>query len=199
LCRPSLLCCVANHAAADGSVGVVNEKDAVAAEILAISHPVAFLEGSMGVAPPIEDLHVALLEAQLRPSTQKVLNMLPRRPLPPRKTPPAAAGAAESLAVAGDAAAASSSSSSSTDRPAAAAAAVEEVLSTQQLYGGEVPEKMIQLLPTYWDQVQLSAGDVLPLGSKALMRMLQASSWAEEFRDPATSQVRCGGGCLLCS
>jgi hypothetical protein len=71
----------------------------------------------------------------------------------------------------------------------------DEVFSTQQLYGGEVPEEMIQLLPTYWDQVQLSAGDVLPLGSKALMRMLQASSWAEEFRDPATSQV-CFCGCV---
>lgn len=64
-----------------------------------------------------------------------------------------------------------------------------EVLSTQQLYGGEVPAEMIQLLPTYWDQVQLGPADVPPLASKVLLRMLQASSWAEEFRDPATSQV----------
>lgn len=43
---------------ADGSVGVVTEKEAIAAELLAISHPLAFLEGSMGVAPPVEDLQV---------------------------------------------------------------------------------------------------------------------------------------------
>jgi hypothetical protein len=143
-------------------------------------------------------MQVALLESQLRPSWQKVLNMLPRRPLPAtagtQPAPAAAAAVVEPL----DAAAAatdgpdSSSTSSSTDAQtaAAAAAAASEVRTTQQLYGGEVPEEMIQLLPTYWEQVQLQAGDVPPLASKALLRMLQASSWAEEFRDPATSQVR---------
>lgn len=44
--------------------------------------------------------------------------------------------------------------------------------------------------PPRHPQVELSPGSVPPLGSKALMRLLQASSWGEEFRDPAASQVR---------
>ena len=126
-------------------MGVVNEKEAVCAEILAISHPVAFLEGSMGVAPPVEDLHAQLLEQQqLRPSIQKVLQLLPRTPPPPRPQQ-------QQQQEAGSDTTSSSSSISSAAPPAAAAAAA---VGQQQLYGGgEVPQEMIQLLPTYWDQV----------------------------------------------
>lgn len=197
-------------------MGVVNEKEAIAAELIAISHPVAFLDGSMGAAPPVEDLHVALLEAQqgqLRPSVQKVLSMLPQQPLLPKNTPQQQqqqqSGAVDAAAGVGASAGAGASqteqqpSSSSSpaaaeqqhqQRPAAAAssaAASSSSLTPQQLYGGGViPDELLQLLPNYWEGVGIGPSDVSPLSSKALMRMLQASSWGEEFRDPATSQVR---------
>lgn len=148
----------------------------------------------MGQAPPVEDLHVALLESTLRPAVRKVLQLLPRRPLPSKPTPPpAAAAAAVDTAAAADTANPAeqpgSSSTSAVQPSSQPAAAAADGAGPSELYGGEVPEELIQLLPSYWEQVGVTASEVPPLGSKALMRLLQASSWAEEFRDPATSQV----------
>lgn len=171
-------------------MGLVTEKEAVQAELLAVSHPVAFLEGDMGTAPPVEDLHVALLEAQLRPSIHKVFSLLPQRPLTKprsRTTPPPAAAAGDAVDAGSGTQGTADSSSSDT-----AADVLSQQQQQQQLYGGEVPGDILQLLPTYWDQqpeLLAAVGGGEQLGSKALMRMLQASCWSEEFRDPASSQV----------
>jgi hypothetical protein len=176
-------------------VGIITDKEAIPAELVTISHPIAFLEGTMGQAPPVEDLHVALLESTLRPAVHKVLQLLPRRPLLRKPTPAPTAAAVDTASAADTAEQPGSSSTSAVQPSSQPPPAAAEGAGPGELYGGDVPEEMIQLLPSYWDQVGVTESEVPPLGSKALMRLLQASSWAEEFRDPATSQVRRLGGC----
>jgi hypothetical protein len=153
------VCC---YAIADGSIGIVAAEEVTGAELLSVSQPLAFLEGAMGSPPSVEDLHVAMLEAELGPAVAKVLSYLPRKPSP------AKAGAA------------SSSSSSDSQQQQQADPNAQEL-----------PPSMTHLQPSFWGQVQQGAGGLAAkkVGSKQLMRLLQASCWSEEFQDPAAAQV----------
>uniref|UniRef100_A0A383VNI3 SET domain-containing protein n=1 Tax=Tetradesmus obliquus TaxID=3088 RepID=A0A383VNI3_TETOB len=153
----------------DGSIGVVAAEEVTGAELLSVSQPLAFLEGAMGSPPSVEDLHVAMLEAELGPAVAKILSYLPHKPSP--------------------AAAAGTSSSSSTDDPQQ-----QQQQQQQQVdpTAQELPPSMMHLQPAFWGQVQQGAGGLAAkkVGSKQLMRLLQASCWSEEFQDPAAAQVR---------
>ena len=72
---------------ADGTLGVVAAQDLPAAQLLCCVPPLVFLKGGLGAPPAVEDLHVELLEAPLRPAEQQVLCLLPRKPLPPPPPP----------------------------------------------------------------------------------------------------------------
>lgn len=161
---------------ADGSVGAVASEDANGAELLVVSHPVAFLEGSLGSPPSVEDLHVSLLEAEISPSVTKVLSYLPRRPVAAAAAAKSAP-AAQPLAGTADPAADATSTSQPSPQQQSAAGADEQ----------ELPPSFAHLLVQFWDQVGTFA--VNKLSSKQLMRMLQASCWSEEVQDPAASQV----------
>eukprot|EP00882_Tetradesmus_deserticola_P016625 GHRQ01017765.1.p1 GENE.GHRQ01017765.1~~GHRQ01017765.1.p1 ORF type:complete len:199 (+),score=64.81 GHRQ01017765.1:260-856(+) len=77
----------------DGSIGVVTAEEVTGAELLSVSQPLAFLQGTMGSPPAVEDLHASMLEGELGPAVAKVLSYLPRKPSP-------AAAAAAAVAVA---------------------------------------------------------------------------------------------------
>jgi hypothetical protein len=119
-----------------------------------------------------------MLEAELGPVVAKVLSYLPRKPSPR----PAAA------AVEADAA-------SSSSEP-------QEQQQQQQVdpNAQDLPPSMMHLQPAFWGRVQQGAGALVArkVGSKQLMRLLQASCWSEEFQDPAAAQVGCKG-CESCS
>lgn len=170
-----------NICVVDDSVGVVASQDTDGAELLVVSHPVAFLEGSLGAPPSVEDLHVSLLEAELSPSVTKVLSYLPRRPVAAAVAAAKPVSAVEPLAglAAGAAAGVDPSSEQHTshiEQQATAAADKQEL-----------PPSFAHVLVKFWDQVSTFA--VSKLSSKQLMRMLQASCWSEEVQDPAASQV----------
>jgi hypothetical protein len=167
-------CCFGSHSAvltctyapADGSIGVVAADEGVTgAELLSVSQPLAFLEGTMGSPPSVEDLHVAMLESDFGPAVSKVLSYLPRKPSP-------------AAAAKGDAAGSSSE---------------PEQQQQQQVdpNAQDLPPSMMHLQPAFWGQVQQGAGGLVAnkVGSKQLMRLLQASCWSEEFQDPAAAQV----------
>lgn len=175
LVHPSAMSCL-HVFDADGSVGVVASDNATGAELLAVSHPLAFMEGSLGTSPPVEDLHVSLLESELSPAISKVLSYLPRRPAGAAVQPPAATASA-------DAADAAVSTPTVQQQPLRTAAVEQQ----------EMPPSMAHLLVPFWDRVGTFGFD--KLSSKQLMRMLQASCWSEEVQDPAASQV--GGSIAL--
>ncbi|KAF6265159.1 hypothetical protein COO60DRAFT_1697986 [Scenedesmus sp. NREL 46B-D3] len=149
---------------ADGSIGVVAAEDVTGAELLSVSQPLAFLEGTMGSPPAVEDLHVAMLEADLGPAVAKVLSYLPRKPSP----------AAAKADVAGS------------SQPQ------QQQQQQAEPNSQELPPSMTHLQPAFWGQVQQGAGGLVArkVSSKQLMRLLQASCWGEEFQDPAAAQVR---------
>jgi hypothetical protein len=159
------------HCIADGSIGVVAADEVTGAELLAVTQPLAFLEGAMGSPPSVEDLHIAMLEAELGPAVTKILSYLPRKPSP-------------AAAVRADAASPSSSGSSSDPQQ-------QQHQQQADSNAQELPPSMTHLQPAFWAQVQQGAGGLVAkkLGSKQLMRLLQASCWSEEFQDPAVAQV----------
>jgi hypothetical protein len=112
-----------------------------------------------------------MLEAELGPAVAKVLSYLPRKPSPTAAAPAAAAAAAE----------------------ADAASSSEPQQQQQQVdpNAQDLPPSMMHLQPAFWGTVQQGAGGLVAkkVGSKQLMRLLQASCWSEEFQDPAAAQV----------
>lgn len=169
---------------ADGTLGVVAAQDLPAAQLLCCVPPLVFLKGGLGAPPAVEDLHVELLEAPLRPAEQQVLCLLPRKPLPP-PPPPATlsvvpdADGVEVAVTNGEAAGHEQHQQQEQPQP-------QPQQQPQQQQAG--PDSLEQLAPAYWDVRGTGSPPLLP--SRALMRLLQASCWSEEFQDPAASQVK---------
>lgn len=130
---------------AGGRQGVLSTEELSTSELLAVSHAVAYLEGEMGVAPDVEDLHVFILEKELTPALRSVLSLLPSQPSSTDQTP-------SSACVADD--------------------ATMEALNIK-----------------YWQSQPDIASSAPSISPKQLMRILQVSSYSEEFHDPAASQV----------
>lgn len=181
------------------------DSEVAGAELLLVSHPLAFLEGSMGQPPAVEDLHVALIESNPGPIVNKIFSYLPRKPIAVPATPaasaaatPAGASPAADLQQPEPAAATPLDPEATPAAPAAPATPAVTTTPQQEPNPPQVPPSLAHLVVQFWDQLGPGGyGDAPPLSSRQLMRMLQASSWSEEFQDPAASQVgrTCNQGC----
>lgn len=170
----------------------------VPSQLLACIPALVFLEGSFGAAPDVEQLHAALLAGgdQTPAAIARVLHLLPRaaeEQLPHAK----AAGSFQAASPGGGlepAAAAMDLPPSGDHQDGSAAAAVDaEVVVPSPLAAAA---DVFDLDPKNWSA--RAARRALPPNappptlpeSSDLMRILQASSYGEDYLDPATSQLR---------
>jgi len=169
-------------------------EEVVTSQLLSVAPALVFLEGSFGAPPDVEALHAALLKrgAAAPPGVLRVLHLLPR-------AAPDDDATGDSFIRSSPEDAGSLSASATFDAVAAIDARHQ---TAQQLPPPPISAPLtaaanvFDLDPKVWS-IRAAAGKLpssappptLP-GPDVLLRALQASSYSEEYLDPASSQLR---------
>ena len=194
------------------------DEDVIGAQLLAICHPLCFLQGELCKPPAVEDLHVSLIEDTPSDRVQKVLQLLPRRPpakqlqqqQQKQESPAASASTSSSTSsssssssssgaedvvssMAATATTTTSSSSSSSSEPSSSEPSSSS--SSRSETSTSSSREAAKQVVVGWEKLDPRSYqpeqlvEVNALGSGPLMRTLQRSSWSEEYQDAASSQV----------
>ena len=145
---------------------MVASEELLCSQLLSVSPALVFLEGTFGTTPDVEALHAQLVSrgAGTPPAVARVLHLLPRAPAD--SAPDGGSGA---------------SASGSVPPVASPLAAADDILDLDPKFWSLRADK--QQLPSSAPPGSLPPAD-------ALMCVLQASSYGEDYLDPATSQLR---------